>query len=250
MNGTPQWAAGRVAVVTGAGSGIGRACAIQLATAGASVVVADRDVEGGEAVVNSVIDDGGIACFYQLEVAEDASISCMVAYALDRYAGLDIAINNAGISSEWLPLAHQSLSSFQRVMDVNLTGVFLCMKHQIGAMLDRGGGAIVNISSAMGLVGMPDLAPYVASKHGVVGLARAAMLDYALSNIRINTVCPGVVRTALLPDGAEAAMAPTLPMGRIGEPDEIAAAAVWLCSDAASYITGVALPVDGGHTAR
>ena len=250
MSGQAQWAAGRVAVVTGASSGIGRSCARQLAAAGASVVVADRNADGGEAVVNSIVAEGGIASFYLLEAGDDASVYGMVAHALETYSGLDIAINNAGISSDWLPLAQHSNDSFQRVMDVNMTGVFLCMKHEIAAMLDRGSGAIVNISSAMGLVGMPDLAPYVASKHGVVGLTRSAMLDYALKNIRINVVCPGVVRTALLPDGAEAAMGPTLPMGRIGEPDEIAAAAVWLCSDAASYITGVALPVDGGHTAR
>lgn len=245
-----QWAAGRVAVVTGAGSGIGRSCAQQLAGAGARVVVADIDARGGQATVEAIDAAGGAASLYELEVSDAASVEGMVRQALDRYGGLHVAINNAGISSDWLPLADHTEDGFQRVLDVNLKGVFLCMKHEIAAMLAQGGGAIVNISSAMGLVAMPQLAPYVASKHGVIGLTRTAMLDYALSNIRVNAVCPGVVRTGLLPDGAEAAMAPTLPMGRIAEPDEIAAAAVWLCSDEASYVTGAALPVDGGHTAR
>lgn len=247
---TDGWAKGRVALVTGAGSGIGSACAHQFAAAGASVVVADITPEGGEAVVDAIRSSGGTASFYQLDVADEASVAAMVGHAVDLYGGLDAAVNNAGISSAWLPLAEHDEQGFNRVIDVNLKGVFFCMKHEIRAMLTRGGGAIVNISSAMGMVGMPLLAPYVATKHGVLGLTRTAMLDYALSNIRVNAVCPGVVRTALLPDGAEEAMAPTLPMARIGEPGEIAAAAVWLCSDQASYINGAALPVDGGHTAR
>lgn len=245
-----RWAAGRAAVVTGAASGIGRECARQLAEAGASVVVADRDAVGGEAVVEGIVASGGIASFYQVEVADDESVAGMVRRAVDLYGGLHFAVNNAGISSDWLPLAQHGEEGFQRVVDVNMKGVFLCMKHEILAMLEGGGGSIVNVASAMGLVAMPLLAPYVAAKHGVIGLTRTAMLDYALANIRVNAVCPGVVRTALLPDGAEEAMAPTLPMGRIAEPEEIAAAATWLCSDAASYVTGVALPVDGGHTAR
>jgi len=244
------WAHGRVAIVTGAGSGIGRACAEQLAALGAKVVVADINTDGANATVEAITAAGGSARSYIGDVANAAAVEGMVKFALDRFGALHIAINNAGIAAENLPLAEHSEDGFQRVVDVNLKGVFLCMKYEIPALLAQGGGAIVNVASAMGLVAMPMIAPYIGAKHGVIGLTRAAMLDYAMSNIRVNVVCPGVVRTGLLPDGAEEAMAPTLPMGRIATPDEIAAAAVWLCSDAASYVNGAALPVDGGHTAR
>lgn len=240
----------RVAIVTGGGSGIGRSCAVQLGRQGTRVVVADWDPKGGQETVDHIIKDGGVAIFVEADVSRDDAVRQMVAITLREFGQLDSAINNAGITADWLPLSQQSEAGFQRVADVNFKGVFLCMKYEIEAMLSNGrGGAIVNVASAMGLVGMPALSPYVGAKHGVVGLTRSAALDYATSNIRINVVCPGVVRTGLLPPSAEGEMAPMLPMRRIGEPDEIAAAAIWLCSPEASYITGAALPVDGGHTA-
>lgn len=243
---------GRVAIVTGSASGIGRASALAFAAAGAKVVVADRDAVNGQGTADLVHDAGGDATFVACDVTDEASVAAMVAATLDTYGRLDAAHNNAGIS----PVSGDTVScpkeTWDAIIGVNLTGVWLCMKHQIPAMLRSGGGAIVNTSSGVGLIAIAAMPAYVASKHGVIGITKVAALDYATRGIRVNAICPGTVLTPLVADKAAEgfydieAMASMSPMKRLGGTDEIAAAAVWLCSDAASFVTGVALPVDGG----
>lgn len=243
---------GRVAIVTGSASGIGRASALAFAAAGAKVVVADRDAVNGQGTADLVHDAGGDATFVACDVTDEASVAAMVAATLDTYGRLDAAHNNAGIS----PVSGDTVScpkeTWDAIIGVNLTGVWLCMKHQIPAMLRGGGGAIVNTSSGVGLIAIAAMPAYVASKHGVIGITKVAALDYATRGIRVNAICPGTVLTPLVADKAAEgfydieAMASMSPMKRLGGTDEIAAAAVWLCSDAASFVTGVALPVDGG----
>jgi NAD(P)-dependent dehydrogenase (short-subunit alcohol dehydrogenase family) len=252
---------GNVALVTGGGSGIGRATALKLASSGAQVVVADVNEDGGRETVDSIEQAGGDAIFMRADVANSTEVHTLIGATVRAYGRLDCAVNNAGISG--LPPDGQSYAPHEvpeaqwaRVIGINLTGVFLCLKREIAQMLQQGsGGAIVNLASIYGLVGARG-APYVASKHGVVGLTRSFALAYAQQGIRINAVCPGHTETPMVagvfaarPEEEERLRA-TYPVGRLGFPGEIAEAIAWLCSDAASFVTGVALPVDGGWTAQ
>jgi NAD(P)-dependent dehydrogenase (short-subunit alcohol dehydrogenase family) len=244
---------GKVAVVTGAAMGIGRASALIFAREGASVVVADIDEDQGHETVALVEAAGGQASFVRTDVSVPADVVAMVQHAVDTYGGLDCAHNNAGIAAPMAPLADYPDDGWDRTIAVMLTGVFLCMKAEIPRMLERGGGAIVNTASGVGLVGYPGQAAYTASKHGVIGLTKVAALDYGAQGVRVNAVCPGTASTPMVDqaiehDPAIDAYLKTLhPIGRIGQASEIAEAAVWLCTPAASFVLGVALPVDGGY---
>jgi NAD(P)-dependent dehydrogenase (short-subunit alcohol dehydrogenase family) len=247
---------GKVAVVTGAAMGIGRASAQIFAREGALVVVADIDDEGGHETVALIASAGGRASYVHADVSARADTTAMVQHAVDTYGGLDCAHNNAGIAAPMAPLADYPDDGWDRTIAVMLTGVYHCMKAEIPAMLERGGGAIVNTASGVGLVGYPQQAAYTASKHGVIGLTKVAALDYGSRGIRVNAVCPGTARTPMVERAIEhdASVEDHLlalhPMGRIGEASEIAEAAVWLCTPGASFVLGVALPVDGGYVAR
>lgn len=243
---------GKVALVTGAGSGIGRASAIAFAREGAAVVVADIDVAGGEESVRLIETAGGTAAFVKTNVTRAADVEAMVAHTIERFGRLDAAHNNAGILGTAVRTADCSEGEWDQVITVNLKGIWLCMRYEIPKMLEQGGGAIVNTASAAGLVGMRMLPAYVASKHGVVGITKAAALDYAKSGIRINAVCPGFIDTPLVQraGATQAGADKYVPAGRIGRPEEIAAAVVWLCSDAASYVTGHSMAIDGALTAQ
>jgi NAD(P)-dependent dehydrogenase (short-subunit alcohol dehydrogenase family) len=247
---------GRVALVTGAASGIGRAAAYLFAREGASVVVSDVDVEGGEATAEQVRKAGAQALFARADVAEPRDVAALVGVALERFGRLDCAYNNAGISGAAHDVADMPVEQFDRAIAVMLRGVYLCMKHEIPALLARGGGAIVNCASGAGLIGFPGQCGYVAAKHGVIGLTKTAALEYAARGIRINAVCPGTARTGIVEDWIggrpelERQVAELHPIGRIAAPEEIAEAVVWLCSDAASFVVGTALSVDGGYVAR
>lgn len=247
---------GKVAIVTGASAGIGRAAAHALAAEGATVVVADVDDARGTQVVTEITDKGGRGRFIHTDVTDDAAVEAMVRQTIDEFGGLDLAFNNAGIEGQQGVTHECTPENWQRTIAVNLTGVWTCMRHEIPWMIARGGGSIVNCASVAGLVGFPNLPAYVASKHGVVGLTKSAALDYAESGVRVNAVCPGVIDTEMVqrftggqPE-AEAAMIAMEPVGRLGQPEEIADAVVWLCSDRSSFTTGQALAVDGGFVAR
>ncbi|MDO9090602.1 MAG: SDR family oxidoreductase [Burkholderiaceae bacterium] len=243
---------GRVALVTGAGSGMGRAASQLMAQAGASVVVADKDLAAAQQTVALIEAASGVAGAVQADVSVENEVAAMVAYAVDRYGRLDCAFNNAGVPASDKSIETYSLNAFNRTVSVNLTGVFLCMKHQILQMRRQGGpAAIVNNASAWGTGGWAGAAPYVASKAGVIGLTKSAALDLAGVGIRVNAVCPGLIATpmskGLVDDPAGAAMAlGKQPMGRFGQPEEVAEAVLWLCSDASSFVTGTAMMVDGG----
>lgn len=244
---------GKATLVTGGASGIGRATALAFARAGARVVVADVDVAGGEATAADARDAGGTMHFQRCDVRSGADVEHLVAHVIERFGRLDCAFNNAGIEGPLAPIADCDEAAAARVLDVNLMGVWRCLHAELPRMAAQGGGAIVNTASVAGLVGAGGLAPYVASKHGVIGLTKTAALEYATSGIRVNAVCPGVIQTPMLdrlaaarPGVVEALLA-VKPMGRLGSPDEVAAAVVWLCSDAASFTTGHALTVDGGY---
>jgi NAD(P)-dependent dehydrogenase (short-subunit alcohol dehydrogenase family) len=241
----------KVALVTGASSGIGRASARLFAREGAKVVVADIDVDGGRDTVEMIHADGGTAIFVKCDVRNDDELESALNVALANYGQLDCAHNNAGVESHLARTIDVTDDEWDRLFDLNLKGVWRCMKHEIPPMVAHGGGAIVNTSSISGLVGSRGLGPYSASKFGVNGLTKASALDYASKNIRINSVCPGVVQTPLLDRliDAETLLAETT-LGRIARPEEIAEAVVWLCSDRASFITGHNLVVDGGFTAK
>jgi NAD(P)-dependent dehydrogenase (short-subunit alcohol dehydrogenase family) len=243
---------GKAALVTGGGSGLGRASAIALARAGAAVTVADVNEQGGKETAALVFEEaGGDADFVRADVTEPEEVEAMVDKAVARWGHLDCALNNAGTTGASAPTADHTLDDWNRAIALNLTGVFLCLKYEIPAMLERG-GAIVNMASGAGLVGFAGLPAYVASKHGVVGLTRATALEYASNGIRVNAICPGSTRTPML-EGfmggdpqIERMMTRAVPLGRLGRPEEIADAVVWLCSDAASFVVGHALAVDGG----
>ncbi|HEY1291578.1 MAG TPA: SDR family oxidoreductase [Chloroflexota bacterium] len=245
---------GNVALVTGAGSGIGRASALAFARKGAQVVVADVAMEAGEETAHLIKSEGGQATFIAADVGRSDQVEQLIDHVTETYGRLDFAHNNAGIVRGGL--THEiSESDWTRILDINLTGVWRCMKHEIAQMLRQGHGAIVNTASTAGLVGIVERSAYSASKHGVVGLTRVAALEYAQRGIRINAVCPGVIRTGMTAaryaDPVQRARSTeSEPIGRWGEPEEVAAAVVWLCSDASSFVTGVALPVDGGWVAR
>lgn len=243
---------GKVALVTGGASGIGRAAAEQFAARGAKVLVADRDEAGGAETVRRIVEAGGEAVARATDVADPEHVAAMVAAAVETFGRLDVALNNAGTPGTYAPLAEQTLADWNHTLAVNLTSVFLSMQAEIPPMLAAGGGAIVNTASAAGLMGFANLPAYVASKHGVVGLTKSVALEFAGKGIRINAVCPGSIRTQMLEgftggdDKVLEGMGRMQPIGRLGTPEEVAEAVVWLCSDAASFVTGHALAVDGG----
>ncbi|MDB5935862.1 MAG: uncharacterized protein JWQ01_3206 [Massilia sp.] len=247
---------GKVVLVTGAAGGIGRATALAFGRAGACVVVADVSVDGGHATAAMIVEAGGKALFVQTNVTRAAEVEALVDKTVSYYGRLDCAFNNAGIEEEHLLLADADEALFDRIMNVNVKGTWLCMKYQIRQMKKQGGGgAIVNTASAAGLVGAPTQAIYAASKHAVVGLTKTAAAEYGRDGIRVNSVCPGVINTAMLARALEREPAREKklrnvhPIGRFGEAAEIANAALWLCSDQASFVTGHQLAVDGGLTA-
>ncbi len=247
---------GKVALVTGAGSGIGRATAIAFAEHGAKVIVGDRNTDGGDDTVEMIRRAGGEATLVLADVSDAAAVEAMVATTVETYGRLDFAFNNAGIEGDPGSVADGDEAHWDRVIDVNLKGSWLCMRAELKQMLAQGSGVIVNCASIAGLVGFPGSAPYVASKHGVVGLTKAAALEVAETGIRVNAICPGVIATAMvaraLGDSPEAIAATNAmqPVGRMGKPEEIASAVLWLCSDGAAFTTGEALVVDGGYVAR
>ncbi len=241
---------GKVAIVTGGASGIGRAAVFRFAAEGARVVVADVDVDGGEETLGLVRSMTGEATFVRTDVSSASDAEALVSKTIERYGRLDCAFNNAGTAQPVVRIHEMDEATWDHVLDVNLTGVFHCMKFEIRQMLLTGGGAIVNTSSVAGLTGLSSAA-YTVSKHGVIGLTRRAAMEYADVPIRVNAVCPGVIRTPMVAKRFE--QSPELetkweklhPLG-LGKPEEVAQAATWLCSDAASYVTGVAMPIDGG----
>ena len=247
---------GKVALITGGSTGIGRATAQIFAREGAQVGVADVNAEGAEETVRLVQAAGGAALFIRADVSQAADTEAMVRTVVETYGRLDCAFNNAGIEGEMRSTQDYSEAAWERVMGINLKGVWLSMKAEIQHMLGHGGGAIVNTASAAGLVAVPSLSAYVAAKHGVVGLTRTAALEYAKAGIRVNAVCPGGVDTPMVQrvfgsnqELAEAAIA-SEPVGRLAQPAEIGEAVAWLCSDAASFVTGHPMAVDGGMVAQ
>jgi len=245
---------GGVALVTGAASGIGRATAQRFAEEGASVVAADIDVEGGEETVSQIESGGGEATFVETDVTDESDLTTAVETAVDTYDGLDFAFNNAGIEGDQVSFSEQDDANWNQVLDINLNGVFFAMREEIPAILESGGGAIVNTSSIAGILGFPNLSPYVASKHGVVGLTKTAAVEFSSDGLRVNAVLPGVIETPMVarsgeqdPEATEQTIA-GIPASRLGQPEEIASAVVWLCSEDASYVTGQPLPVDGGYS--
>jgi NAD(P)-dependent dehydrogenase (short-subunit alcohol dehydrogenase family) len=246
--------AGKVAFVTGAANGIGRAAALAFAREGASVVVADVSERNNQETARMIEELGGRALAVTCDVARNEDIRGALRATIEKFGRLDFAFNNAGIEYAIKPSAEVTDEEWSRIIDIDLRGVFLCMKHEIPLMLKSGGGAIVNTSSGAGIRGFKGGAAYVAAKHGVIGLTKAAALDYAASNIRINAVCPGIIDTPMMdrfsggtPEGRQAVIAQE-PVGRMGKPEEIGATVVWLCSDAAAFVVGHAMVVDGGQT--
>jgi len=247
---------GKVVIITGGASGIGRATAIAFGREGATVVIGDLDKTGGENTVSAIKDTGGNALFVRVDVGTPADVQALVSKTVEQYGGLDYAFNNAGLVGSYAGIVDTPLEDWNQVVATNLTGVWLCMKYEIPEMLKRGGGAIVNNSSVTGLVGAPGVVGNVATKHGVLGLTKSAALQYATQGIRVNAVAPGAIRTPLgdqvksvHPD-AEAVVLAAIPQSRFGEPEEVVGAVLFLCSDRASHITGHVLAIDGGWIAR
>jgi NAD(P)-dependent dehydrogenase (short-subunit alcohol dehydrogenase family) len=248
---------GKVALVTGGGSGIGRASALAYAREGARVVVADVNVDGGQDTVRAIESTGGNAVFVQADVSKRQDVEAMISKTVEEYGRLDCAFNNAGIEGNvGTPIADYPEDSWDSVIDINLKGVWLCMKYELAQMLKQGGGSIVNTASIAGLVGGAFGSAYHASKHGVVGLTKAGAIEYGKSAIRVNAVCPGVIRTEMADrlinnnQSIESGVTALHPLGRLGTPEEVAQMVVWLSSDEASFVTGQAMAVDGGFVAQ
>jgi NAD(P)-dependent dehydrogenase (short-subunit alcohol dehydrogenase family) len=240
-------------IITGGSTGIGRATATQFAAEGANVVIADVNATDGDTLVRTITDAGGTAVFVQTDVSDPDAVQHMVKFTVERFGRLDIAFNNAGISGPVGGTHEIALDDWQQVLDINLTGVWLCMKYELPALLHAGGGAIVNTSSVLGMVGTEGFAPYVAAKHGVMGLTKSAAQEYARHNIRVNCINPGWIETAmtsagLLPKEKLDKLVRRTPVRRWGQAEEVAAAVLWLCSDAASLVTAASLAIDGGLT--
>jgi NAD(P)-dependent dehydrogenase (short-subunit alcohol dehydrogenase family) len=244
-------------MVTGASGGIGQASVIALAAAGARVIVLDRDIAGLEDLVENVLASGGAIHAIPCDVTDEQVVASAVAEVVTKYGALHGAFNNAGIEQSHLPLHEISADAWHRIIEVDLTGVFFCMKHQIRAMLASGGGSIVNTASALGAVAIAAASDYIAAKHGVLGLTKAAAVDYGPHNIRVNAILPGIIETPMILRLSQEdnfanqfqALRERHPIGRFGKPEEVAAAARWLLSDASSFVTGTALSVDGGYLA-
>jgi NAD(P)-dependent dehydrogenase (short-subunit alcohol dehydrogenase family) len=247
---------GKVALVTGGSSGIGRAAAVAFASEGAKVVVASRRQQEGQETVELIRQAGSEGIFIQTDITKEEEVKAMVDKAIATYGKLDYAFNNAGVEGSLAPLVEQNLNEYNRVFDANVKGLFLSMKYEIASMLENGGGSIVNNSSIAGLIGFAGMGIYVASKHAVLGLTKTAALEVAKSNIRVNAVSPGGIQTDMFGrfasshEGMEEQMIQLHPVGRLGKPEEIADAVVFLCSDRASFITGQSIAVDGGFTTQ
>ena len=243
----------KVVIVTGASSGIGLATAKAFAREGAKVVISDINEQAGEETVKDIINENGEATFIKCDVSSEEDVKNLVDSTIKKYGRLDCAYNNAGIEGTPNSTTECSVSNWDKTINTNLKGVWLCMKYEIPAMLKNGKGSIVNCSSIAGLVGFETIPAYVASKHGVIGLTETASLEFAKQNIRVNAVCPGVIHTPMLErftQGDEEQMAQQDPMGRVGKPEEIADSVLWLCSDKSSYVTGQAIAIDGGWVAH
>ncbi|HVO70503.1 MAG TPA: SDR family oxidoreductase [Aggregatilineaceae bacterium] len=244
----------KVAIVTGASSGIGRATAVAFAREGARVVVSDVDVDGGETTVRLIREHGGKASFVRCDVSKSEDVQALIRQTVRQYGRLDFACNNAGIGGQQAPTAEYGEDAWNRVIGINLTGVFLCTKYEIPEMLKQGGGVIVNMASILGQVGFATSPAYVAAKHGVIGLTKNAALEYARQNIRVVAVCPAFIHTPMVDNGLSpemlAQLASAHPIGRLGSPEEVADLVVFLCSDGASFITGNPILVDGGYVAQ
>ena len=247
--------AGKVVLVTGGNAGIGRATARQFAKLGARVVVSGRRETEGHALVAEIEELGGKAIFVKTDVSKESDVKAMVERTLATFGRLDCAFNNAGIEQALTPLPDQTEETYDQIMDVNVKGVWLSLKHEIPAMLQNGGGAIVNNSSVAGLIGFATAPIYAASKHAVAGLTKSVALEYAKQNVRVNAVAPGAIETRMFRDFATAPEVRQMlesahPIGRIGRPEEIASTVIWLCSNDASFVTGQIFPIDGGYTAQ
>lgn len=244
----------RVVLITGAGSGIGEACALTFAGNGAKVVVADIDEKDGQRVVDELNGRGDVALFVKTDVSDPSAVQALVAKAVSTYGKLDCAVNNAGIGGEIAPVGEYGIPDWQKVISINLNAVFYGMRYQIPEMLKGGRGAIVNTASILGLVGFADSSAYVAAKHGIIGLTQTAAIEYSSRGVRTNAVCPGFIHTPLVEKTLDAKEQEQLvglhPIGRLGTPQEVADLVVFLCSDEASFITGSTCMIDGGYTAR
>jgi NAD(P)-dependent dehydrogenase (short-subunit alcohol dehydrogenase family) len=245
-------------MITGAGSGIGRATALAFAQEGARVVVSDIAVEGGQETVRLLKEAGGEATFVRCDVTQPEEIEALIARTVATYGSLDCAVNNAGIEGVTASTVDYPLDMWNKVLSVNLTAPWLCMKYEIVQMLKQGRGAIVNMASILGTIAFAETGAYNAAKHGLIGATRTAALEFSRQGIRINAVCPGFIETSMIMERSFIGSDPQMykrvslshPIGRMGKPEEIAAAALWLCSDAASFITGAAMIVDGGYTIK
>ena len=248
--------AGRVVLVTGGNAGIGRATAAEFARQGARVVVSGRREKEGHEVIAEIKALGGEALFVKTDVSKESDVKALIEQTLAKFNRLDFAFNNAGVEQLLTPLPEQTEETYDQIMDINVKGVWLSLKHEIPAMLTTGGGAIVNNSSAAGLIGFPMAPVYVASKHAVNGLTKSVALEYAKQNVRVNAVAPGAIETRMYRDFVAGSpevkqmLEAATPIGRVGQPEEIASIVVWLCADGASFTTGQIFAVDGGYTAQ